>query len=155
MKLVLAAVGQKLPQWISTGFTEYQKRLPPHLALSLCEIPAGKRGKNPDVPRLKQRECELLLKAAGSSMIIALDENGSGWSTVELARQLNQWQQGGRDVTFIIGGPDGLAETCLQRAEHCWSLGPLVLPHGLVRVIVAEQLYRAWSISAGHPYHRE
>jgi len=97
----------------------------------------------------------LLLKTAASSMIVALDENGTGWSTLELARLLNQWQQEGLDVTFLVGGPDGLADSCLQQARYRWSLGPLVLPHGLVRIIVAEQLYRAWSISAGHPYHRE
>lgn len=143
-----------MPDWVKAGYDEYVRRLPPHLAPRLKEIAGGDR-RGGDAARAKGKEGERLLAALPAGCrVIALDERGQGWSTAELARQLDEWQAGGQDVALLIGGPDGLAEACLERAAVRWSLSPLTLPHALVRVIVAEQLYRAWSLLQGHPYHR-
>src|SRR5690554_5952005 len=110
---------------------------------------------NPDIPRLMQRESDAILTAVGPrDRVIALEVGGRPWSTEKLASQLESWQQEGQDVSFLVGGPDGLAEACRQRADQQWSLSPLTLPHPLVRILLAEQLYRAWSITRNHPYHR-
>ena len=125
------------------------------LSLELVEIPMAHRGKNPDIPRLMQRESDAILAAAGSKdRVVALEVGGRPWSTEKLASQLESWQQDGRDVSFLVGGPDGLADACRLRADQQWSLSPLTLPHPLVRIVLAEQLYRAWSITRNHPYHR-
>lgn len=156
MRIHLLAVGERPDDWVEQGYREFARRLPPECALRLTEVPAGKRSKNADIPRLVEREGERLLAAVpAGALVIALDVLGSGWNTAQLAGRLAQWLQGGRDVALLVGGPDGLAPACLERAELCWSLSPLTLPHALVRVIVAEQIYRAWSICRGHPYHRE
>lgn len=155
MKLRLIAVGTRMPAWVETGFRDYAERMPRELRLELVEIPVAQRGRNPDIARLKQQEGERMLKAAGErNCVIALDERGRSWSSPELAERVAQWQLDGRDVDLLVGGPDGLAPDCLQRAEARWSLSALTLPHALVRVLVAEQLYRAWSLLANHPYHR-
>lgn len=156
MKIQLIAVGTRMPAWVETGFVEYQRRFPKDLPLELVEIPAGKRGKNADIPRILQKEGELTLAAAGKgARIVTLDLPGKPWTTEQLARQLESWKQDGRDVALLIGGPEGLAPECKTVAEQSWCLSPLTLPHPLVRVVVAESLYRAWSITANHPYHRE
>jgi len=156
MKLQLVAVGTKMPDWVVTAFGEYQRRFPKDMPLELIEIPAGKRGKNADIPRILQKEGELTLAAlAKGARIVSLDIPGRPWTTEQLAEQLEAWKQDGRDVALLIGGPEGLAPACKQAAEQSWSLSPLTLPHPLVRVVVAESLYRAWSITANHPYHRE
>lgn len=155
MRLRLICVGQKMPDWVSAGFTDYARRMPPELPLELVEIPVAHRGKNADIPRLMQRESDAILAAAGArDRVVALEVGGRPWSTETLASQLESWQQDGRDVSFLVGGPDGLAENCRQRADQQWSLSPLTLPHPLVRIVLAEQLYRAWSITRNHPYHR-
>ncbi|MBS3804996.1 MAG: 23S rRNA (pseudouridine(1915)-N(3))-methyltransferase RlmH [Oleiphilaceae bacterium] len=155
MRLRLICVGQKMPSWVTQGYQEYARRMPPELPLELTEIGLVHRGKNPDIPRLVQREGESVLAACGKSdRVIALEVDGRAWSTEKLAAQLTDWQQDGRDVSFMVGGPDGLADACRQRADQLWSLSSLTLPHPLVRVILAEQLYRAWSITRNHPYHR-
>ncbi|MDL0430670.1 23S rRNA (pseudouridine(1915)-N(3))-methyltransferase RlmH [Marinobacter sp. TBZ242] len=155
MRLRLVCVGQKMPEWVSQGYNEYARRMPPELAIELVEIPMAHRGKNPDIPRLMQREGEAILSALGPrDRVIALEVGGRNWSTEKLAGQLENWQQDGRDVSFLVGGPDGLAEFCRSRADQLWSLSALTLPHPLVRILLAEQLYRAWSVTRNHPYHR-
>lgn len=155
MKIQLLAVGTKMPDWVTTGFHEYQRRFPKEMSLELVEIPAGKRGKNADIARILQKEGELTMAAAGKSRIVTLDIPGKPWTTEQLAQQLEIWKQDGRDVALLIGGPEGLSPECKAAAEQSWSLSPLTLPHPLVRIVVAESLYRAWSITTNHPYHRE
>ncbi|NLJ92338.1 MAG: 23S rRNA (pseudouridine(1915)-N(3))-methyltransferase RlmH [Aeromonadales bacterium] len=156
MKLQLVAVGTKMPAWVTSGFEEYQRRFPRDLSLELVEIPAGKRGKNADIERILHREGEQMLEAiAKSARIVTLDIPGRPWTTPQVAEQLTRWQHDGRDVAILIGGPEGLAPACKAAAEQSWSLSPLTLPHPLVRIVVAESLYRAWSINNNHPYHRE
>lgn len=155
MKIQLIAVGTKMPDWVTAGFTEYQRRFPKEIPLELIEIPAGKRGKNADIARILQKEGELTMAAAGKARIVTLDIPGKPWTTEQLAQQLEVWKQDGRDVALLIGGPEGLSPECKAAAEQSWSLSPLTLPHPLVRIVVAECLYRAWSITTNHPYHRE
>lgn len=156
MKLQLVAVGTKMPDWVQTGFVEYLRRFPKDMPLELVEVPAGKRGKNADIKRILEKEGELMLTAAGKgNRIVTLDIPGQPWETPQLASQLERWKQDGRDVSLFIGGPEGLSPACKAAAEQSWSLSALTLPHPLVRVLVAESLYRAWSITANHPYHRE
>jgi len=154
MRLRLIAVGTRMPDWIETGFTDYAGRLPRELKLELVEIPVEHRGKNADIPRLRDAEGERLLKAAGDARIIVFDERGAGLDTTGWAKALQSWMQDGRDVALLIGGPDGHAPAVKARAEAQWSLSKLTFPHALVRVLVAEQLYRAWSLLNHHPYHR-
>jgi len=155
MQFNILAVGQRMPSWVVSGWSEYARRFPPGLALNLKEIPAVKRQRNADIDVIRRRESEALLASATrSSLLIALDENGEQWSTAELSDHMNDWMQQGRDVCFLIGGPDGLSPQCLQRADKRWSLSRLTLPHPLVRVVLAEQLYRSWSMTRNHPYHR-
>lgn len=155
MRLRLICVGQKMPGWVTEGFHEYTRRMPRELPVDLVEIPMAHRGKNPDIPRLMQQEAEAILAAAGDrDRVVALEVGGKAWSTETLARQLENWQLEGRDVSFLVGGPDGLHTSCRARADQQWSLSPLTLPHPLVRILLAEQLYRAWSITRNHPYHR-
>lgn len=151
----LLTVGNKMPAWVEAGFKDYAKRFTPACQLELVEIPAEKRTKHADIPRLMEREGEKLLAAIKPThFIIALEVTGKAWSTPQLATQIQQWQRNGRNVDILIGGPDGLSTACLQKAELKWSLSPLTLPHPLVRIVVAEQLYRALSILQNHPYHR-
>ena len=156
MKLQLVAVGTKMPAWVETGFQEYVRRFPKDMPFELLEIPAGKRGKNADIKRILEKEGEQTLAAIPKgNRIVTLDIPGKPWTTEQLAEQLERWKQDGRDVSFLIGGPEGLAPSCKAAADQSWSLSPMTLPHPLVRVVVAESLYRAWSITANHPYHRE
>lgn len=156
MRLRLLATGTRQPEWVVTAYDEYARRLPPHCRLELIEIPTARRGKTADVEKNMEAEGERLLKAIpDGAYVVALDEHGQSVTTRILSNNLSDWLQVGRDVALLIGGPDGLAEGCLQRADWRWSLSPLTLPHGLVRVMVAEQLYRAHSLLQGHPYHRE
>jgi 23S rRNA (pseudouridine1915-N3)-methyltransferase len=155
MQLLVAAVGQRMPGWVNEAWTEYARRMPASLKLSLREIPLAKRGKNADTRRLTAVESDALHQAMPQrARIIALDVKGQLWSTEKLAAMLEDWMADGRDVGFMIGGPDGIAADVLNKADNRWSLGPLTLPHPLVRVVLAEQLYRAWTITRNHPYHR-
>jgi 23S rRNA (pseudouridine1915-N3)-methyltransferase len=155
MRIQLLAVGRRMPGWVSEGYREYARRLPPECALHLTEIEPGhrRRGESPAVAR-RDEEARLLAAVPKGARVIALDERGQAWSTQQLAKRLAGWMAEGRGLAFLVGGPDGLSETCRQRAERLWSLSPLTFPHSLVRVLIAEQLYRAWSILQGHPYHR-
>jgi 23S rRNA (pseudouridine1915-N3)-methyltransferase len=144
-----------MPAWVSEGFNEYAKRMPPELRIELVELPLGQRAKNQPVEKAMAKEGELMLKAIGAGDgVVALDVLGKPWSTEKLAQQLRGWQESGRNYNLLIGGPDGLAPDCLGRADQTWSLSPLTLPHPLVRILLMEQLYRAWTLNAGHPYHK-
>ncbi|EQD67031.1 methyltransferase [mine drainage metagenome] len=154
MRAHLLSVGERMPGWLAQGFAEYQKRLAPWLPLQLREIRLS-RGKALSPAQTRAAEAEALLAALPrEAWIIALDGRGTPWSSEQLAERMAAWRMGGRDVYLLIGGAEGLDDTVLERAHARWSLGPLTLPHMLVRVLVAEQLYRAASLLAGHPYHR-
>ena len=155
MRISLIAVGTRMPKWVSAGYDEYARRLPPQCQLDLKEIALGHRGKTANAETAKAAEGERMLAAIDNShTAIALEVTGKPWSTEDLASQMQIWLAGGRDISLLVGGPDGLAPTCQKRADAAWSLSALTLPHGLVRDIVAEQIYRAWSFLQGHPYHR-
>lgn len=144
-----------MPTWVAEAFCEYKKRFPRELSINLCEIELPKRSSASDTNRMIQKESQLILaKIPKHSLIIALDEHGKEWGSVELAKKLETWQLEYQDVSFLVGGPDGLAKECLAKAQHIWSLSKLTLPHQLVRVIFIEQMYRAWTILCKHPYHR-
>ena len=159
MKIVLAAVGTRMPRWVDEAFEDYAKRLPPACRLTLREVPTAYRGsgarKGAASAASIRREGEGLLRAVPSgARIVALDERGAAWSTADLAERLETWMADGRDTVLLAGGPDGLAPECREQADLTWSLSRLTFPHPLVRVIVAEQLWRAWSLLHRHPYHR-
>lgn len=155
MNIYLISVGNRMPRWVAEGYEEYAKRLPGECALRLLEIPPGHRGKNADTARTLRDEGQRMLKAIPKGCrVIALDLSGRAWSTEQLCERLGEWMKEGRDLALLVGGPEGLAQVCLEAAELRWSLSPLTLPHPLVRVFLAEQLYRAWSLLRNHPYHR-
>ncbi|MDD3517101.1 MAG: 23S rRNA (pseudouridine(1915)-N(3))-methyltransferase RlmH [Chromatiales bacterium] len=156
MKIHLVAVGERMPAWVEAGYREYANRLPPECALLLKEIPAGRRGRNADISRILKQEGERMLAAIPRDChVVALEVTGQAWDTPALAAQLDRWMGAGRDVALLVGGPEGLDAACAQRANQRWSLSPLTFPHPLVRIVVAEQIYRAFSLLRGHPYHRE
>ena len=156
MRIQLIAVGTKMPTWVEQGYQEYARRFPGDMPLQLTEIPAGKRGKNADIKRILQKEGELTLAAIPrGNRIVTLEVTGQAWDTPKLADKMRAWQMDGRDVSLLIGGPEGLAPECIAVSEQKWSLSALTLPHPLVRILAAESLYRAWSINNNHPYHRE
>lgn len=155
MRIRLLTITHKAPSWIQEGYQEYAKRLPAQCALELVEIPAEKRTNNADLKRIKEREGEKMLAVIKANhRVIALDVQGKVWSTEDLAENMRIWQQDARNVDLLVGGPEGLAESCLQKAEERWSLSRLTFPHIIVKLIVAEQIYRAWTILQNHPYHR-
>jgi len=156
VQIHLIAVGNRMPAWVSDAYQEYAKRLPRESALKLVEIAPGKRGHKADVQRILRDEGERMLAALPRDcQVIALEVGGKSWSTPQLATQLEAWMHSGRDTALLVGGPEGLDAACRERADQLWSLSALTLPHPLVRVILAEQIYRAWSVMVGHPYHRE
>lgn len=155
MQIHLIAVGERMPGWVQTGFEEYARRLPHGCRLVLREIAPGRRGKNADIARAIRDEADRIEAALPAGCcLVALDVQGRALSTEALAGRLDDWLQGGRDVALLVGGPDGLHPELLARAELRWSLSALTFPHPLVRVILAEQIYRAWSVLTNHPYHR-
>ena len=155
MNIHLIAVGEKMPSWVQQGYQEYARRLPRECSLRLMEISPGTRGKNADVARAIRDEGQRMLAAIPKgARVIALEVGGSNWSTEQLAKQLDTWLASGQDVALLVGGPEGLAEEARAVAQQAWSLSPLTLPHPLVRVVLGEQIYRAWSILQNHPYHR-
>lgn len=155
MRVKIVAVGTRLPGWQQQGFQEYAKRLPRECALVLSEIPAAARGKGRPTRQMIEKESDRMLAAlAANDYVIALDQPGAQYTTEDLAGLLETWLGQGRDLAMLIGGADGLSDACRSRADLRWSLSDLTLPHGLVRVLVAEQIYRAWSLLRGHPYHR-
>lgn len=155
MKIQLIAVGSKMPSWIEDGYREYSRRLIQDVQLKLVEIPLARRGKGLDINRLQEKEAIQMLDVIGQEdIVIALEIKGKAWSTMQLADTLRGWLQAGRNVSLLVGGPEGLHARCRQCADIHWSLSPLTLPHSLVRVVVAEQVYRAWSVLQRHPYHK-
>ena len=155
MKLIIIAVGNKMPAWVTEAFTDYQKRFPPEMKLVLEEIaPVKRNGKNSD-EKAKEQEAKMILEALPKkAYIIALDERGKQFTSLELGDKVGVWQNLGMDVVLIIGGPNGLTDEVRNKANELWSLSKLTLPHPLVRVFLAETIYRGWSIYAKLPYHR-
>ena len=145
-----------MPAWIKEGFDEYNKRLPPELHLRLIEIPPAIRGKSSSTNKaIKEEDRRIRAVIPEDSLVIALDEKGKQFNSIQLSKKIESWLQQGRDVSLVIGGADGLEDDFKKSADEIWSLSPMTLPHALVRVIVAEQIYRAWTILQNHPYHRE
>lgn len=155
MKFILLAVGTKMPAWVTTGFNEYQKRMPSHMQLVLQEIEPVRRVSKATSDKAKEIEAKAILEALPKrAHIVALDEHGKQFTSMELADKIHDYQQLGSDVVIIIGGPEGLTQEVLARANETISLSKLTMPHPLVRVVIAEALYRAYSIDANLPYHR-
>ena len=154
MRLRVLAVGQKMPAWVEDGVAEYSRRMPKEYAVEWVDIAPAKRGMG-SPQRYREKEGEVILsRLAKTDLLVALDVSGSTISTEKISDRFDQWQMQGQHVSIVIGGPDGLDAAVLQRAAEQWSFGRITLPHPLVRIILAEQLYRAWSVQAGHPYHR-
>ncbi len=155
MKCRLIAAGTRLPEWINLGFEDYRRRLRTPLVLELQEIAVASRRAGEDPKRAVHREgADMLALIGKEDYVVALEVGAKMLSTEQLSAWLQERLRAARPLALLIGGPDGLAPECRERADHSWSLSPLTLPHGLVRVVVAEQIYRAMSLSAGHPYHR-
>lgn len=155
MHIRLIAVGDRQPSWVDTAFENYVQRLPRQWQFRLDIVATAPRSKTSTAQVATAAEGQnVLAKIKAAECVVVLDEQGKEFSSEELAASLAAWQSDGRDLTFVIGGPDGVSDDCIQRANHLWSLSRLTLPHGLARVLFAEQLYRAWSLTAGHPYHR-
>ena len=155
MKIRVLAVGSRMPSWVESGVAEYRKRLPRDFSLEITEIPMAMRGKNADLQRAIDKEGESLLGATGSNdYIVAMDVPGKMLSTEQMAQRVGTVRDQGQDLALLVGGPDGLAPAVLQAARERWSLSALTLPHPLVRIVLAEQIYRVWSVLNNHPYHR-
>jgi 23S rRNA (pseudouridine1915-N3)-methyltransferase len=159
MKLLVIAVGQRVPDWAQTAWDDYAKRFPPELKVELKTIKTEPRTNNKNTASLMQAERErieaVLAKESKGIRVVVLDERGKSTSTQQLAQRLTDWQLGGTDVALVIGGPDGLDPEFRKSAPESMRLSDMTLPHAMVRVLLVEQLYRAWSVNAGHPYHRE
>ena len=156
MRTYLVAVGKRMPGWITNGFDEFNKRLPREFKVNLIEIPPATRSKATSTDKIIAEEARRIRAAIPEgSIVAALDEHGKQLDNPSLSKKLELWSQQGRDVTFVIGGADGLASEIKKSADMLWSLSSLTLPHALVRVILVEQVYRAWTILQKHPYHRD
>jgi 23S rRNA (pseudouridine1915-N3)-methyltransferase len=156
VRVTILSVGHKMPAWIQDGFQEYTRRMPPEIRVELAELKPEDRGPGRSVDKARAVEGERMLAALPQgSTLLALDERGKSFSTQALAAMLTEWMRDGAHPVFAIGGADGLDDAVRNRADKVFSLSALTLPHGMVRVLLAEQLYRAWSILARHPYHRE
>ncbi|MCK5667609.1 MAG: 23S rRNA (pseudouridine(1915)-N(3))-methyltransferase RlmH [Gammaproteobacteria bacterium] len=156
MRIHLIAVGKKMPEWVNSGFSEFSKRMPPELQINLVEITPSVRNKTTPIEKNIKEEGKRIQSAIPSnSRLIVLDEKGKKFSSIELSKKMEEWFPQGQDIAIVIGGADGIDDRIKQQADETWSLSSFTLPHALVRVVVAEQLYRAWSILKGHPYHRE
>ena len=156
MKLLVVAVGQRVPDWAQTAWDDYAKRFPPEIKLDLKAIKTEPRTNNKNTAALMLAERERIEAALPKgARLVVLNERGKHTSTVQLAQRLTDWQLGGTDVALVIGGPDGLDPEFRKTAHESIRLSDLTLPHAMVRVLLVEQLYRAWSVNAGHPYHRE
>ncbi len=156
MKLLILAVGHKMPEWVAAGFSEYSRRMPREARIELIEIKPEPRTSGKATSQLLEAEAKRILAALPQNTIcIALDEHGSSWTTKQLSDRMRQWMTEGHDVAFIIGGADGLHESVKKSSQQLLALSTMTLPHAMVRVLLAEQLYRAHSLLCNHPYHRE
>lgn len=156
MHIRLLAVGDRQPSWVDSAFGIYSERFPREWKFRLDTIATVRRKKNDKSRQARTAEGEQILARLGTTeQVVLLDERGKHLTSQLFAAKLTDWQADGRDLCFIIGGPDGVSDECRQRANFTWSLSQLTLPHGMVRVLFAEQMYRAWSLQTGHPYHRE
>ena len=155
MKITLVSVGTRMPDWVEAGVAEYRKRLPKDFELRLVEVPLSQRSKTTNLVLAIAKEGEACLRAvAPGDYLIALDVKGKTLNTEQMARQFGELREGGRNISLLVGGPDGLAPAVLAKADASWSLSALTFPHQVVRIIVAEQVYRVWSLLNNHPYHR-
>ncbi|MCS6765921.1 MAG: 23S rRNA (pseudouridine(1915)-N(3))-methyltransferase RlmH [Candidatus Protistobacter heckmanni] len=155
MQLLITAVGNKMPAWVEEAFADYAKRMPPELRVELREIRPEPRTTGKTPAAMMQAEAERIQAVLPKPChLVALDERGKDWTSQELSRQLARWQEESLPVAFVIGGPDGLAPEIKSQAQTLLRFSSLTLPHGMARVLLAEQLYRAWSMLANHPYHR-
>lgn len=155
MKLRIISVGHKMPNWVEVACAEYTKRMPRELTVEIVEIKPEKRAAGNSTENIQLIESKRILEVIGRDYLIALDERGNEITTLQLAEKLSNWQAGGRDVSLVIGGADGLHASVKQKADWLWGLSKLTLPHAMVRILLAEQLYRAHSVIQNHPYHRE
>lgn len=159
MKLRIISVGHKMPGWVETACAEYTKRMPREASVEIVEIKPEKRAAGNSTENIQLIEAKRILDAIGRDYLIALDERGNEVTTLQLADRFTNWLDGsttsGRDIALVIGGADGLHASVKQKADWLWSLSKLTLPHAMVRIILAEQLYRAYSVIHNHPYHRE
>lgn len=155
MKINLLAIGTKMPSWVTAGMQDYLKRMPADYAVNLIEVPAIKRDRHVDITSVLSREAQKLKShCQPGSLTVALDRLGKSISTTQLADALLDWHDMSQDINLLIGGPEGIDSNLIKSADHRWSLSALTLPHPMVRVLIAEQLYRAVTIIQGHPYHR-
>ena len=150
----ILAVGDRQPAWVEEAADHYASRLPPDWRFRIDTLPTAKRGKGDDGRRAREAETRALLARTSDEFRVLLDEQGKGLSSSALAAKLSDWHLDGRNLCFLIGGPDGVTTGLREQADFVWCLSPLTLPHGLARVLCVEQLYRAWSLGSGHPYHR-
>jgi 23S rRNA (pseudouridine1915-N3)-methyltransferase len=155
MKLRIISVGHKMPSWVETACAEYTKRMPREATVEIIDIKPEKRAAGNSTENIQLIEAKRILEAVGKDFCIALDERGQEVTTLQLTDKFKDWQSSGRDVSLIIGGADGLHSSVKQKADWLWGLSKLTLPHAMVRVLLAEQLYRAHSVITNHPYHRE
>jgi 23S rRNA (pseudouridine1915-N3)-methyltransferase len=155
MRLRVVALGQRMPPWVDAGWDEYARRMPPEFPVELAALKPEPRDRGKSAAQILAAEAARIATACRNASVVALDERGERWTTRVLADKLARWRVEARDVAFVIGSADGLAESVKREASATFSLSALTLPHGLVRIIVAEQLYRAVSLLSGHPYHRE
>ena len=155
MQINLISVGNRMPGWVQQGYDEYARRMPKECELLLKEIVPGKRGKKSDIARIVRDEGGRMINAIPArTHIVTLDIPGKSWTTPELSIAMKRWLENGQNIALMVGGPEGLSDSVRDLADESWSLSRLTFPHPLVRIVVAEQLYRAWSILNNHPYHR-
>lgn len=156
MHIRLVAVGDKQPSWVDAAFKEYADRLPRQWKFRLDVIATAQRSKTAPPSAAMQAEGQkIVANIRSGEFVVLLDERGKALSSRDLGERLTDWQSAGRDLCFLIGGPDGVSDECAARADFRWSLSKMTLPHGLARVLFSEQLYRAWTLTQGHPYHRD
>lgn len=155
MIIRILAIGTKMPSWVAQGVDEYVRRMPKECQVKFVELPLGQRAKSKNIKQAMQQEEKSILAAIPSNtQVIALEITGRNWSTDVLANKMRDWMQSGKDVALLVGGPDGMTQACLDKAQEKWSLSNLTLPHPLVRIVLAEQLYRALMVIKNHPYHK-
>ena len=155
MDLQIIAVGNKMPNWVDQAYQDYAKRIPREIVITLTQIPVVSRKSNKAIEKLKKSEAQAIQnKITQGSHTLVLDEKGQQWSSLQWSQQLDKWLMYYPKVNLVIGGPDGLDSSFLQKQKQKIALGKMTLPHGLVRVVLIEQLYRAWTLLQGHPYHR-